>query len=138
MVVVVVVVVVDVVVVVVVVGDGVVDVVELAVEFATTAGSSTLEVAFVAGDDVVAFVFATVVELTAAAPPTTTGLLMLTCGTGGGGCCDLDATVVTLLSCCASLAFGAVATTLGVEVVVVVPFISTPFLAKIRPRFECS
>lgn len=138
MVVVVVVVVVDVVVVVVVVvGDGVVDVVELAVEFATTAGSSTLEVAFVAGDDVVAFVFATVVELTAA-PPTTTGLLMLTCGTGGGGCCDLDATVVTLLSCCASLAFGAVATTLGVEVVVVVPFISTPFLANIRPRFECS
>lgn len=129
---------VDVVVVVDVVVDGVVDVVELAVEFATTAGSSTLEVAFVAGTDVVAFVFATVVELTTAAPPTTTGLLALTCGTGGGGCCDLDAAVVTLLSCCASLAFGAVATTLGVEVVVVVPFISTPFLAKIRPRFECS
>lgn len=128
----------DVVVDVVVVVEGVVDVVELAVEFATTAGSSTLEVAFVAGTDVVAFVFATVVELTTAAPPTTTGLLMLTCGTGGGGCCDLDAAVVTLLSCCASLTFGAVATTLGVEVVVVVPFISTPFLAKIRPRFECS
>lgn len=126
-----------VVVVVVVVDDGVVGVVELAVEFATIAGSSTLEVAFVAGDDVVAFVFATVVELMTA-PPTTTGLLMLTCGTGGGGCCDLDAAVVTLLSCCASLAFGAVAATLGVEVVVVVPFMSTPFLAKIRPRFECS
>lgn len=134
----VVVVVVDVVVVVVVVDDGVVDVVELAVEFATTAGSSTLEVAFLAGDDIVAFVFATVDELTTAAPPTTTGLLMLTCGTGGGGCCDLDAAVVTLLSCCASLAFGAVAATLGVEVVVVVPFMSTPFLAKMRPRFECS
>lgn len=116
----------------------VVDVVELVVaveeELEVTAGALLAEVALIAvGVTMVVFVFATVVKLTASWSATAGILSLLTCGNGDSG---VDAAVVTLLDWCASLTFNTFST-FGAEVDVI-PFISTPFLAKIRPRFECS